>query len=139
MLAKHRLYISDSGVIAKYGKSRAEGNLSTIQQMYGKIASFCVKNLATIFWSCLYMILSFVLLLAGFLTHYKDEEGWGLVANGFGPLLSFNCVLVLLLMSLKGITNSLKGSIFAVQVRWLLQGTRALSFCSILHVYRYSL
>ncbi len=119
LLAKNRLYISDSGVIAKYGKSKTEGNLSFGQQMFSKFASFFTRNLSSIVWFGIYLVVSVLILLGMVLS--SEREGWQRFAYGVtGPLLSFNCVLILL-VSLKGFAYSLRGNVFIVRVSCRVQ------------------
>ena len=119
LLAKNKLYISDSGVIAKYGKSKTEGNLSFGQQMFNKFASFFTRNISSIVWFGIYLVVSVMILLGAVLS--SGREGWQSFAyDGTGSLLSFNCVLILL-MSLKGFAYSLRGNVFIVRVSCSVQ------------------
>ena len=124
LLAKHRLYISDSGIIAKYGKSKAEGNLNLNEKIFSEIGSFFSTNVSSISWIGLYLLISIAMILGGILVSEKD--GWQRFAYGTGPLLSFNCILVLL-TSLKGIIYVSKGNSFLVKV----------SVCQLLLLYYY--
>lgn len=108
LLAKHRLYISDSGLIAKYGKSQAtQSNLTWKQSAWSKIASFFSTFGAAMFWFAMYFVLNVVLVLAGVLAN--DREGVAKWAYGLGPVLSLNCVL-LLLPTLTGFKHILNGN-----------------------------
>ena len=53
------------------------------------------------------------LFLGGMLS--TDSEGWSQWAFGTGPILSFNCVF-LLLPVMKGLINMMKGNIFLAKV-----------------------
>ena len=95
LLAKHRLYISDSGLIAKYGKTKgADVTLNSRRGIGAKIVEFFASRIVSLSWLALYLILNVVLFVAGVFS--TEKSGWKQWAYGTGPVLSMNCVLVLL-------------------------------------------
>lgn len=95
LLAKHRLYISDSGLIAKYGKTKGtEVTLNSKRGTGAKIVEFFTSRLTSLSWFGLFLILNIVLFVAGVFSN--ERSGWNQWAYGTGPALSMNCVLVLL-------------------------------------------
>ena len=109
LLAKHRLFISDSGLIAKYGKTKATAdvNMKPRQRCCNKFTDFFLSNLSTLGWMSIYFILSVILVIAGVFTN--DKKDWGMWSYGTGPVLSFNCVLVVLPM-LRSFIHAMKNS-----------------------------
>ena len=115
LLAKHRLYISDSGLIAKYGQTKGvEGNLNAMQRISSKISCFLTTHTSSVVWLSLYVILNIILLLAGVLS--TSKQGWSKWSYGTGPVLSMNSVIILLPM-MRGLINIMRGSIFLNKVK----------------------
>ena len=99
LLSEHQLYISESGLIARYGKTKGVqgGNLSRSQRATHKIKDFFVNNTSSTIWFALYFALNVIILAVGVgAADLAGRRGWNLVAFGAGPVLSMNCVLVLL-------------------------------------------
>ena len=114
LLSKHRLYISDSGLIAKYGKTKGAGSaMSVKEKVCMKVSEVVSNHLPTIVWTSAYVMLNLVLLLVGMLT--TDKTGWGRFAYGTGPALSMNCVLVLLPM-LHSMIHAMRGNLWLNKV-----------------------
>ena len=109
LLSKHRLYISESGLIARYGKTKGtEGDrLNPQQRLPHHILQFCFTNVPSLAWFTIYVILNLLLLLIGILV--TDKQGWKQWAYGSGPVLSMNCVLVLL-PTLSSLLQNMKNS-----------------------------
>lgn len=107
LLAKNRLYISDSGLIAKYGKTKATDVSRPSQKCCSRLSFFLLSNLSTLAWVSVYFLLSVVLVLVGVFT--TEKGGWGKWAYGTGPVLSFNCVVVVLPL-LRSLIHAMKGS-----------------------------
>ena len=114
LLSKHRLYISESGFIAKYGKTKGAESAMTMKEKFCMKVSDVMSNyLPTIVWTSAYVMLNLVLLLIGLLT--TDKSGWGRVAYGAGPPLSMNCVLVLLPV-LHSMIHAMRGNLWLNKV-----------------------
>ena len=99
LLSEHQLYISESGLIARYGKTKGVqgGNLSRSQRATLKIKDFFTNNAPCAIWFALYFVLNVIMLAIGVgAADLAGRRGWNLVAFGAGPVLSMNCVLVLL-------------------------------------------
>ena len=99
LLSEHQLYISESGLIARYGKTKGVqgGNLSHSQRATLKIKDFFTNNASCAIWFALYFVLNVLMLAIGVgAADLAGRRGWNLVAFGAGPVLSMNCVLVLL-------------------------------------------
>lgn len=99
LLSEHQLYISESGLIARYGKTKGiqGGNLSRSQRITHKIKDFFINNISCVIWFALYFVLNVIMLAIGVgAADLAGRRGWNLVAFGAGPVLSMNCVLVLL-------------------------------------------
>ncbi len=111
LLSKNRLYISESGLIARYGKtkgsvgrergvrggSRDSGvncGKAKLETIMDKLRQFYHTQRSSIFWFMGYLLLNIFLLVVGVLV--TDRGGWARWAYGMGPVLSMNCVLVLL-------------------------------------------
>ena len=96
LLAKHRLYISESGLIASYGNTKGSErrNLSFRQKLSNKLQQFFFTEFSSLAWVLVYLLLNGLLLLIGVLA--TDRQGWKRWAYGSGPVLSLNCVLVVL-------------------------------------------
>lgn len=99
LLSEHQLYVSESGLIARYGKSKGVqgGNLSRSQRIAQRMKDFFVNNASCIVWFLLYILLNVVMFGIGIgAAVCAGRSGWNLLAFGAGPVLSMNCVLVLL-------------------------------------------
>ena len=99
LLSEHQLYISESGLIARYGKSKGVqgGNLSQSQRSALKLKDFFINNASCVIWVLLYLLLNVVMFGIGIgAAVCAGRSGWNLLAFGAGPVLSMNCVLVLL-------------------------------------------
>lgn len=116
LLDKHQLYISESGLIARYGKTkRSQGrSLSRGQKFTERIKMFFTNNVSSLAWFGVYVLLNVFLAIVGVLT--AGREGWERFAYGTGPVLSMNCVLVLL-PSLKSLIHAMRGSYWMNKVR----------------------
>lgn len=110
LLVKHGLYISDSGFIAKYGKSKTSEKNNTAPEKCGSsVANFFLSQSVTICWGLVYVIVNILLVIMGVLS--TPKTAWSKWAYGTGPVLSFNCVLILLPM-LKSLIHNMRGSLF---------------------------
>lgn len=118
LLSEHQLYISESGLIARYGKSKGVqgGNLSRSQRAAIKIKDFFVKSASCIVWVLLYVLLNAVVFSIGIGAAARGGSGgWNLLAFGAGPVLSMNCVLVLL-PTLNSLIHAMRNSSFMNRV-----------------------
>lgn len=117
LLSKHRLYISDSGLIAKYGKTKAgaEASMKSCEKFTTRVADIFSNHLPAITWTGVYVVLNFMMLLIGMLTA-SDQTGWARAAFGTGPVLSMNCVLVLLPV-LYSMINAMRGNMWLNKVQ----------------------
>lgn len=114
LLAKHQLYISDSGLIAKYGKAKAsESNLRPRERCCNKVFTFLFTHIITLSWILAYISLNIILLIIGVLT--EERKGWSKFSYGTGPVLSMNCVLILLPM-MYSLIHIFRGSSFLTKV-----------------------
>lgn len=114
LLSKHRLYISESGLIARYGKTKgAQGSANRWQNGSDRLKQFVSINLSSVAWFLVYLLLNLVLLMIGVLA--TDREGWGRWAYGTGPALSMNCVLVLL-PTLSSVICAMRNSVWMNKV-----------------------
>lgn len=103
LLSKHQLYISESGLIARYGKTKSSSEGATQSQRRSPLATrlreFLYRNMYAILWIMLYVALNLFIFAVG-VGAYSRKEGlggtWRLWAFGTGPVLSMNCVLILL-------------------------------------------
>ena len=99
LLSEHQLYISESGLIARYGKTKGiqGGNLNRSQRAGVGVKNFFSRNFSCIIWTLLYFVLNVLLFGIGVgAAASVERSGWKLLAYGGGPVLSMNCVLVLL-------------------------------------------
>ena len=113
LLSKHHLYISESGHIARYGKTK--GTISTSRNrrspLLDRVQNFMFSNISALVWFMLYLALNLVLFVAG-VGHYssvKDVGSWTMWAYSTGPVLSMNTVL-LLLPTLSSLIHAMRGS-----------------------------
>lgn len=114
LLVKHRLYISDSGFIAKYGKSKTSArNITAPKKCGSSLANFISSRAVAISWGLVYLIASILLMLIGVIS--TPNNGWGQWAYGTGPVLSFNCVLVIIPM-MRSLIHNMRGSTFLNKV-----------------------
>ena len=75
LLAKHRLYISDSGLIAKYGKTKGtEVTLNSRRGTGAKIVEFSASRLVPLSWLGLYLILNIIMFVAGVFSNESSEQ-----------------------------------------------------------------
>lgn len=105
LLSKHQLYISESGLIARYGKTKGSSNSSRHISVADKLQQFLYNNTTLFIWFLLYLALNLILFTAGvgvYSSNKAIKNTWTMWAYGTGPVLSMNIVLVLLptLMSL---------------------------------------
>ena len=116
LLVKHRLYISDSGFIAKYGKTKSSErkNIKATKRCSGQAANFLSSHITSIGWGVTYLFVNILLMLIGVLS--TSNNGWGQWAYGTGPALSFNLVLVIVPM-MKSLVQNMRGSPWLNKVR----------------------
>ena len=95
LLSQHQLYISESGLIARYGKTKGAqgGNLTRMQRHAKRTKEFFSKNMAALLCFSVYVLLNVFLAVVGVLA--TSHEGWQRFAYGTGPVLSMNCILIL--------------------------------------------
>jgi len=124
LLSKHRLYISESGLIARYGKTKgAEGSrLNPRQLLLDHVQQFMLTHIPSLAWFTAYILLNLLLFVVGLTV--TEREGWNRWAYGCGPVLSMNCVLVLL-PTLSSVILNMKNSPLMAKVFPL---THALAF-----------
>ena len=95
LLYQHRLYISESGLIVRYGKTkRNQGGTTCHQRTVSRIKNFFHLNASLLLWFAVYLVANAALVTGGVLSN--EKLGWGRWAYGTGPVLSMSCVLVLL-------------------------------------------
>ena len=116
LLSKHRLYISESGLIARYGKTKgAQGNLSGWKRLVDRVKQGVMVHWTSLVWFLAYLLLNILLLMVGVLATNRD--GWEKWAYGTGPVLSMNCVLVLL-PTLSSVVHCMRNSTWMNKVCW---------------------
>lgn len=116
LLSKHQLYISESGHIARYGKtkgsetSRRRGNVSVLE----RVRQFLYNNINLLIWFLLYLALNLILFASGVGAYSSKNmnQSWTFWAYGTGPVLSMNSVLILL-PTLVSLIHAMRGS------RWM--------------------
>jgi hypothetical protein len=101
LLSKHKLYISESGLIARYGKTkeRTTSTQTRWQQFVAGTKEFFHKNFKNLVWLLLYMVLNLAVFSIGVGVYSRRDSltnTWRLWALGTGLTLSMNCVLILL-------------------------------------------
>lgn len=122
LLSQHQLYISESGLIARYGKTKAAENSSSQNQRHRQsrmntVQHFLHRHMYSLIWLLLYVVLNLVLFAAGVGAHSRtDVTGLRLWARGTGPVLSMNCVL-LLLPTLSSLVHAMRNSYWMNIVR----------------------
>ena len=119
LLSEHQLYISESGLIARYGKTKGVqgGNLTRSQRAAQSIKDFFINKFSSMIWFLLYFLLNVVMLSIGIGAAYSTgRKGWNLLAFGAGPVLSMNCVLVLLPV-LSSLIHAMRNSSMMNKVR----------------------
>lgn len=131
LLSKHQLYISESGLIARYGKTKASSESSSAQnrrtQLPSKMKEFLYKNMNSLVWLLLYVALNLVLFAIGVGVYSRREDlsgSWRLWAFGTGPVLSMNCVLILL-PTLSSLLHAMSNSCWMSSVSWKCEYTYA--------------
>ena len=120
LLSEHQLYISESGLIARYGKTKGVqgGNLSGSQRAAQKVTNFFFKNSSCMIWVVLYFVLNMIMLTIGIgAADRAGKRGWNLVAFGAGPALSMNSVLVLL-PTLSSLIHAMRSSTMMNKVHY---------------------
>ena len=127
LLSKHRLYISESGLIARYGKTKgAEGSrLNPRQLLLDHVQQFVLTHIPSLAWFTAYILLNLLLFVVGLTM--TEREGWKRWAYGCGPVLSMNCVLVLL-PTLSSVILNMKNSPLMAKVCELLHSPCLLHF-----------
>ena len=115
LLSKFRLYISESGLIARYGKTKgAESRLTMAQSFTDRVKHTFKYNLSFMVWILVYLLLNVVLFVGGFFS--TNRQGWQRWAYGCGPVLSLNLVLVVLPV-LTSLINAMRNSKWMNKVR----------------------
>lgn len=124
LLSKHQLYISESGLIARYGKTKSASESNPTQnrsqQASIKIQQFFYRNMNCLMWVLLYFALNLVLFAIGVGVYSRRddlENTWRLWAFGTGPVLSMNCVLILL-PTLSSLIHAMNNSCWMGSVCW---------------------
>lgn len=115
LLSKHQLYISESGLIARYGKTKGLETQARNLTFSDKLQNFLSEHATFSLWFLIYLALNLVLFAAGvgsYSTDMKYRDTWRMWAYGTGPVLSMNTVLVLL-PTLFGLIQSMKST------RWM--------------------
>ncbi len=123
LISKHQLYISESGLIARYGKTKSAAESSTTQNrgrhFRQDTKEFVYGSMNSLVWILLYVALNLLLFAIGVGVYSRREElkdSWRLWAFGTGPVLSMNCVLILL-PTLSSLVHAMRGSIWMAKVR----------------------
>lgn len=122
LLSEHQLYVSESGLIARYGKTKGVqgGNLGCSQRATQSIKNFFAKNTCCMIWVLLYILLNVVMFCIGIGAAVNaGRSGWNLLAFGAGPVLSMNCVLVLL-PTLSSLIHAMRNSSMMNKVNFSL-------------------
>ena len=117
LLSKHQLYISESGLIARYGKTKSSTDGPTTQNqrrspLASRLQEFLHRNMYTFIWIMLYIALNLLLFAVGVGVYSRrdDLDGtWSLWAFGTGPVLSMNCVFILL-PTLSSLVHAMRNS-----------------------------
>lgn len=115
LLSKHQLYISESGLIARYGKTKGSDTQTRNLTFSDKLQNFLSEHATFTLWFLVYLALNLVIFAAGvgsYSTNVKYRDTWRMWAYGTGPVLSMNTVLVLL-PTLFGMIHSMRGT------RWM--------------------
>ena len=120
LLSKHQLYISESGLIARYGKTKGQEttrNQNRLQLIQENIEQFFYGNAFSLLWILLYICLNLLIFSIGVAVYHNDkyESTWALFAFGCGPVLSMNCVLILL-PTLSSLIHAMRNSIWMTKV-----------------------
>ena len=117
LLPKYNLVLNESGIIARGNQgSVAPGNLSRGPRR--EPFSLCQRTLSSVrhclrsywpraLWTAVYLMLNVGLFVVGVTTTKKS--GWRRWGYGMGPVLSMNCVLVLL-PTLKSLVHNMRSS-----------------------------
>ena len=115
LLSKHQLYISESGNIARYGKTKGAqgGDVTGTERAASRMKEFFIQSSSSLLWLLIYLLLNLVLFALG----VASSEGSGMrrVAYGAGPVLSCNCVIVLL-PTLSSVVTAMRGSVWMSKV-----------------------
>lgn len=112
LLSKHQLYISESGLIARYGKTKGSDARNRNLTFADRLQDFLSNHATFILWFLVYLALNLVLFAAGVGTYSMDttiRHTWKMWAYGTGPALSMNTVLVLL-PTLLGMIHAMRGT-----------------------------
>ena len=124
LLSKHQLYISESGLIARYGKTKTSSESSSAQthrtRLLPRMKEFLHKNMSCLGWFLFYVVVNLVLFAAGVGVYSEREDlsdSWRLWAFGTGPVLSMNCVLILL-PTLSSLLHAMSNSRWMSSVSW---------------------
>lgn len=122
LISKHQLYISESGLIARYGKTKSAAESSTTQNrgrhFRQDTKEFVYGSMNSLVWILLYVALNLLLFAIGVGVYSRREElkdSWRLWAFGTGPVLSMNCVLILL-PTLSSLVHAMRGSIWMAKL-----------------------
>jgi len=112
LLSKNQLYISESGLIARYGKTKGvEVHNVRNLSFSDKFQDFLSRQAIFLVWLLVYLGLNLLIFAAGVGAYSQDRsirDTWRMWAYGTGPVLSMNTVLVLL-PTLMGLVNAMKG------------------------------
>lgn len=129
LLSKHQLYISESGLIARYGKTKSSSDGGPTPQHHhqrhsvplgARLQEFLHRNMYTLIWIMLYVALNLLLFAVGVGVYSRREDfegSWRLWAFGTGPVLSMNCVLILL-PTLSSFIHAMRNSCWMNKVGW---------------------
>lgn len=123
LLSKHQLYISESGLIARYGKTKSSTansdssySRNNWQQKATNLKQFLYNSVQNVVWLLLYVALNLLLFAIGVGAYSRNKESWRLWAFGTGPVLSMNCILILL-PTLVSFIHAMKNSCWMNKVR----------------------
>ncbi len=109
LLSKHQLYISESGNIARYGKTKGTqgGDLTRGERVVRGATELFLGSASTLVWLAVYLLLNAFVFGVGIAL--SSGDGVRRIAYGVGPVLSMSTVLVLL-PTLLSVITALRGS-----------------------------
>ncbi len=115
LLSKHQLYISESGNIARYGKTKGTqgGDSSRRERVSSSIKEFFVNSAGSLFWLLIYVLLNVFVFVVGVVS--TNRLGVEKFAYGAGPVLSMNTVIVLL-PTLSSVVTAMRSSVWMNKV-----------------------
>ena len=111
LLSKNQLYISESGLIARYGKTKGAEVHTRNLSFSDKLQDFLSSQAIFLVWLLVYLGLNLVVFAAGVGAYSQNRsirDTWKMWAYGTGPVLSMNTVLILL-PTLMGLINAMRG------------------------------